>query len=155
MPTLFFLLGNLAGVLVRTVAERVGRRLSGRVHFGPPGKVRPARDTGVILSRETLARIAPGVTTSEEVVTLCGPDAEQFEQLAAPGRRTLVYRGRRVLPQGRRMLRWFTTVSLWDIEHHEVEIQLEREVVSDVRATVRRSRQLASKPPEPATPAQS
>jgi len=31
-------------------------------------------------------------------------------------------------------------VSRWDVEHHEVQIDLEGDVVADVRAQVRRSR---------------
>jgi hypothetical protein len=147
IPTLFFVLGNLAAVLVRTVAERLGRRLAGRVHFGPPGDPYRGRETGVILSRDTLARIAPGTSTLEEVLRLCGPDAEHLEQLGAPDRRTLMYRGRRVVPHGRRMLGWLTTVSRWDVEHHEVAIDFERGVVTDVRALVRRSRQVPARPP--------
>ena len=100
IPTLFFVLGNLAAVLVRTVADRVSRRLAGRVQFGPPGSAPRGRQTGVILSRDTLARIVPGATTHAEVLQLCGPDAQQVEKLPASGRRTLVYRGRRVVPQG-------------------------------------------------------
>ena len=45
-----------------------------------------------------------------------------------------------MVPQGRRMLGWVTAVSLWEIEHHEVQIEFESDVVSDVKALVRRSR---------------
>jgi hypothetical protein len=140
IPTLFFVLGNLAGVLVRTVAERLGKSLAGRVHFGPPSERGGGRQSGVVLSREVLARIVPGTTTADEVRRLCGPDTEQLEKLAAPDRRTLVYRGRRVVPQPRRTFGWLTTVGAWDVEDHEVEIELEREVVKDLQARVRRSR---------------
>ncbi len=139
IPTLFFVLGNLAAVVVRTAADRIGKRLAGRVHFGPGGG-RVGRQTGVILPRETLRRIAPGLTTYEQARELCGPDAEDVERLASPGGRTLVYRGRRVVPQRRRTFGWLTTVSRWDVEHHEVQIDIEGDVVADVRAQVRRSR---------------
>ena len=141
------MLGNLAAVLVRTVAERVTKRFAGRVQFGPLGGVLRPRETGVILSRATLARIVPGTTTHEDVLRLCGPDAEHLEKFPSPGHRTLVYRGRRVVPQGRRMLGWVTAVSLWEIEHHEVQIEFESDVVSDVKALVRRSRR-TPKPPD-------
>lgn len=143
VPTLFFVLGNLAAVLLRTVAERVGRRVAWRVAFGPRGDAGAGSQTGVILSRETLARLLPGVTTHAEVRELCGPDAEQLERVssaAPPGRRTLVYRGRRLVPQGRRTLGWLIRVSRWEVEHHEVEIDLEQDIVTDVKARVRRSR---------------
>jgi hypothetical protein len=138
IPTLFFVLGNLAAVVVRTVADRVGRRLAGRLHFGRRVGA-GSRQTGVILSRETLARIAPGVTSHEEALRLGGPDGEVVEHLASPGGRTIIYRGRRVVPQRRRTFGWLTAVSRWDVEHHEVQIDVERDVVTDVRAQVRRS----------------
>jgi len=40
---------------------------------------------------------------------------------------------------GRRGLGWLATVSRWSVERHEVEITLERDVVTDVQARVRRS----------------
>jgi hypothetical protein len=140
IPTVFFLLGNLAAVLVRTVGARVGKRLARRVRFGRPGPQGGSRQTGVILSRETLARLVPGATTYDEVLRICGPEVEQLEQLSAPDRRSLVYRGRRVVPQRRRTFGWLATVGVWIVEQHEVEIELERNVVIDVRARVRRSR---------------
>jgi hypothetical protein len=140
IPTLFFVLGNLAAVLVRTVADRLGRRFAGRLHWGRRAAAARGRQTGVVLDRETLARLAPGVTTAEEVLRLCGPDAEVVEKLDVRGRRTLVYRGRRVVPQPRRRFGWLSTVSRWDVEDHEVQIDLAGELVTDVKAQVRRAR---------------
>lgn len=139
IPLLFFILGNAAGPLLVRLTMRVGRSVASRVRVGPHGD-RPARDTGVVLSRETLAGIVPGETTYEEVLRLCGPSAEEHERLESPDRRTLVYRGRRVVPHWRRRLGWLATVGHWDVEHHEVEIALERDRVSDVQARLRRSR---------------
>jgi hypothetical protein len=136
IPIAFFALGNLAMPIFMSMVRRVSAALKGRVQFGPGSA---ERQTGVVLSRETLARIVPGVTTYEEVLRYCGPEAEEHEQLTAPGRRTLIYRGRRVAPQGRRALGWLATVRRWSIEQHEVEITLERNVVTDVQARVRRS----------------
>jgi hypothetical protein len=140
IPTLFFVLGNLAAVLVRTLADRLGRRFAGRLHFGRRAATVRGRQTGVVLDRETLARLAPGVTTADEVLRLCGPDAEVVEKLDAPGRRTLVYRGRRVVPQPRRRFGWLATVSRWDVEEHEVQVDLAGDLVTDVKAQVRRAR---------------
>jgi hypothetical protein len=140
IPTVFFLLGNLAAVVLRTVADRVGRRLAGRFHFGRPGARPTERQSGVVLSRETLARIVPGVTTYDEVLQLCGPDVERIEKLGPPAGRTLIYRGRRVVPQRRRVFGWLTAVTTWDVEHHDVQIDLEGDVVGDVQAKVRRTR---------------
>jgi hypothetical protein len=138
IPMIFFVLGNLAGPLFTMAAKRVGGQLAARIHISP-SSVPTERQTGTVLSRETLARIAPGSTTSEEVVGLCGADHEEHEQPLAPDRRVLVYRGRTVVPQRRRRFGWLATVSRWDVEHHEVEITLERNVVQDVQAQVRRT----------------
>jgi hypothetical protein len=147
IPMLFFILGNGAGVLVRNVAERISKRLAGRLKFGRPRETPQVRERGVVLDADTLGRIRPGVTTYEEVVGLCGRDFEERSRLTDPDQRTLVYRGRRVVPRRRQLLGWLATVRHWDVEEHEVEIELQRDVVRDVQARVRRSR-LAS--PEPA-----
>ena len=137
--TLFFVLGNLAGPLVTMLVKTVGARLQGRIHFGPSSGTPGQRETGTIIPREALARIAPGETTHAQVLDLCGPDAEERERLSEPGRRTLVYRGRRVVPQRRRRFAWLATVNRWDVEHHEVEIELDGDRVRDVQAQVNRS----------------
>jgi hypothetical protein len=148
IPVLFFVLGNVAAVLVRNVAERLTRLMTGRFLIGRRSEERPAREHGVILGPETLARIVPGRTTHAEVGALCGENAEERRQLDVPDRRTLIYRGRRVVPHRRRIFGWLAAVSRWDVEHHEVEIELEHDVVRDVHARVRRERLAA---PSPAT----
>jgi hypothetical protein len=137
--TLFFVLGNLAGPLVTTLVKTVGARLQGRIQFGPSSGAPGQRETGTIVPREALARISPGETTRAQVLDLCGPDPEERERLSEPGRRTLVYRGRRVVPHRRRRFAWLATVNRWDVEHHEVEIELEGDRVRDVQAQVNRS----------------
>jgi hypothetical protein len=94
----------------------------------------------VVLERPTLERVVPGVTTYEEVLRLCGHDVEEQSRLATPDRRTLTYRGRRLVPDRRPLLAWVATIHHWDLEEHEVEIELDRDVVRDVQARVRRSR---------------
>jgi hypothetical protein len=140
IPTLFFVLGNVAGVLVRNLAERFNKRWMGRVLFRRGREEPPARQQGTVLEPETLQRIVPGVTTYEEVLRLAGPEVEVHSRSAEPERRRLVYRGRRVVPRRRRAFGWLTTVGHWDAEQHEVEIELERDVVRDVQARVTRSR---------------
>ena len=135
---LFFVLGNFVGPLLTTLVTRVSETLAGRIHISPRSGP-TERQTGTVVARETLARIAPGTTTYAELIRLCGADHEEHEQPLAPDRRVLVYRGRKVVPQRRRRLGWLTTVSRWDVEHHEVEITLERNVVQDVQARVRRT----------------
>jgi len=140
IPTLFFALGNAAGPLVLMLVKRAGRNLSARVHFGRRDGRRSGRDSGVVVPRETLARIVPGETRYQEVLRLCGSNPEEQERLTSPGHKTLVYRGRRVVPHRRRSLGWLSTVDHWDAEAHEVEIELEGDVVRDVQARVRRTR---------------
>jgi len=139
IPILFFALGNLAGPLVRTALRRVGRAVAARIHVGRGGA--PAgRAEGVVVDGDALARLVPGESTYADVLRLCGPEAEEHRRLGAPERRTLLYRGRRVVPHRRRSFGWLATVAHWDVEHHELEITLERDVVRDIQARVRRSR---------------
>lgn len=140
IPVLFFVAGNVVAVVIRVVTERFSKRWIGRLHVGWPRKEAPSRESGVVLSRETLARIVPGRTTHEEVLRICGDEVDEHESLGAPGRRTLVYQGERVVPQRRPIFGWLATVSYWALEHHEIEIDLENNVVTDIRARVRRSR---------------
>ena len=139
IPTAFFLLGNLAAVAVRLAADRLSRRFSGRVQFGRDAEP-VQRQTGVIVERDALARITPGETTYDEVVAALGPTHEEHERFDGTARRTLLYRGRRIVPRRHRIFGWLATVDHWDAEDHETEIQLERDRVVDVQARVRRSR---------------
>jgi len=139
VPILFFLLGNLAAVLVRVLAEQLRHRLSGRFTFGA-SRARPDRETGVIVPREKLTKIAPGETTYDEVIASLGPTVEEHERLDGSSRRTLVYRGRRLVPRQRRSFGWVSTISHWDVEDHEVEILVEGDRVQDVQARIHRAR---------------
>jgi hypothetical protein len=145
IPLVFFVLGNVAARLAGPIALWAARAVAARVQLARGS--RTPRPSGVILARETLARIVPGETTSEDVVRLCGPDAEYDEDLGAPDRRTLTYRGRRVVPQRRWSFGWLVAVSHWEIEHHEVRIELDRDRVRGVQARVRRARMPAPQPP--------
>ena len=58
---------------------------------------------------------------------------------ARPAQRSASCPGRRVVPRRQRRFGWIATVSGWDVEHHEVELVLERGVVQDVQARVRRT----------------
>ena len=140
IPLAIFVAGNIGGVLIRTAAERISRRLAGRVGFWRREAAPAVRETGVIVDRGTLAKISPGVTTYREVLDLCGYTVEERVSLAAPDRRTLIYRGRRIVPHRRRVAGVLATVTHWDVEEHEAEIVVERDVVRDVQAHIRRSR---------------
>ncbi len=138
ISALFLGLGNLTGPLVGALAKRLGRTLRARVHVGR-GEA-PGRERGAIPSQEALGQIRPGETSYEEVLRLCGPQAEEQAHLPAGETRALVYRGQRVVPHRRRSFGWFATVGHWDVEDHEVQIDFERDRVRDVQARVRRSR---------------
>ena len=139
IPVLFFVLGNAFRPLIAAAATRAGQIIAARVRFGGGGAdAQIARESGVLLSREQLAGIVPGQTTREQVLAIAGPDPEEFEDLAAPERHTLIYRGRRMVPRQSRRFGWFITMRGWDVEHHEVEIEIERDVVRSVHARVRR-----------------
>jgi hypothetical protein len=140
IPLAIFVAGNIGGVLLRTTAERLSKRWAGRVGFWRKRAQEVTRETGVLPDRDTLARITPGRTTYEQVLEILGRTVEERSTLAAPDRRTLVYRGRRVVPGRRRVAGLLATVTHWDVEDHEVEIVVERDVVSDVQAHVKRSR---------------
>ena len=141
IPLAFFVLGRATGPLIERLARRLGRTVSARLRFGGGASARD-REEGAFLPRELLAKIVPGRTTREEVLALCGHDGlEERDQLGSPERHTLVYRGRRLLPRRQRQLLWIvSSVSDWELEEQEVEIELERGVVQDILVRVRRVR---------------
>jgi len=146
IPALFLVLGQAIGPVLGRTLVRLVNAASARLHLGgwraPP---RP-RQSGVILSREVLERIVPGETTREEVVRRCGAVVEQYEQFPASDRRTLIYRGRRLVPKTNRRFGWVSTVLYWDAEEHEVKIELLRDVVRDVQAQIRYHRLTGHEP---------
>src|SRR6266852_1429868 len=135
-------LGNMTGPLVALLARRIGRTLRARVHLGRGGA--RGRESGMVPSPETLARIRPDETTYDDVLKICGARPEEEARLPSGETRTLVYRGQRVVPHGWRSFGWFGMVSRWDVEHHEVQIDHDR--VRGIQARVRRSR-LGELPP--------
>jgi hypothetical protein len=142
IPIAFFALGNLAAPIFRIIGLRVARALRARVHVGSPTRALTPASDGPALSAETLAGIRPRETTEAEVRRLCGPPTEELEQLGAPGKRTLLYRGRRLQPQRKSSWGWISTVAYWEMEQQEVDITIDQGVVSDVQARVRRARLL-------------
>ena len=134
-----FSLGHLGGPLVGALFRRGAAAMARRVHI-TSRRGTSDHTSGVVLSKDTLGRIMPGETTYEQVLALCGPHNEEHEQLKTPGRRSLIYRGRRTVPHQRRTFGRLATVSHWDIEHHEVIIDFEGDLVTDLQAHVRRSR---------------
>ena len=144
VPLVILVLGYSIGPLIGRLALHFVERFAGRVRWtrwtGEPRK----RETGAFVPREVLARIRPGQTTYDEVLRLCGPDAEVAERFPASGRQTLVYRGELERPQTRRLIGWLSTVHHVELERSEVTIEFENDVVSDVQADIRRSRKSVS-----------
>ena len=91
IPLAIFAAGNVGGVLLRTLAERLSKRWAGRVGFWREAGEDVTRQTGVVLDRDMLAHITPGTTTYEQVLELCGRTVEERQTLNAPERRTDTY----------------------------------------------------------------
>jgi hypothetical protein len=140
---LFLLLGNITGPVIVPLVKPMVRRLLARVHVGAA----PVRQKGVVLDPPTLARLRPGETTYDDVMRLCGPDFEDIERTHGnAAERTLRYRGQRLVPhQGWRLGR-LSHVKRWDLEMHEVDIELEHDRVADVQARVRRAKWVPTQP---------
>ncbi|MBM4440727.1 MAG: hypothetical protein FJ027_09915 [Candidatus Rokubacteria bacterium] len=139
IPILFFVLGNFVRPPMEGMVKKLGRTFVSRLAIGPRKAGPPDRESGVVLTREQLARIVPQQTTREQVLALARGAPEEFEQRHAPDKRTLIFRGRRVVPRRARRFGWVSAVGAWDVEHHEVEIELDRDVVQTVQARVRRA----------------
>ncbi len=139
-PILFFALGQAMGPLFGRAVVRLADVVTARVQLGAWREGGLDRQAGVILPHEVLERIVPDKTTREEVLRLCGTELERQDQFHGSGRTTLIYRGRRLVPQARRIFAWLSTVQHWDVERHEVRIELEGDLVRDVQAEVRRYR---------------
>jgi hypothetical protein len=118
------------------VSGRLSSVLRARVRVAGAGNAR----TGLALTSERLAEIKPGVSTYDDVVRICGQPDEQHHRLADGTRRTLVYRDTQRRPERGVSVGWLTTVRHWDIEHHEVDIEMDGARVHDVVIHVRRSR---------------
>ncbi len=131
-------LGNLTGPIVGNLLRRLGRTLRDRVHVGR-GEA-PGRASGRVPSPEALERIRTGETSYEDVLKLVGADPEEEQRLPSGEIRAVIYRGQRTVPHRGRRFGWFATVSHWDTEHHEVQIDFEQGRVRDIQARIRRTR---------------
>src|SRR5204862_3234061 len=103
------------------------------------GSAKSGRQSRTIPPRDAIEKVRPGQTTYDEVLRLFGPQAKVRERLPSGETRTLVYRGQRMVPHRRRSFGWFATVSHWDVEDHEIQIDFERDLVRDIQARIRRS----------------
>jgi hypothetical protein len=140
VPLLLLGLGYAVGPVLGRLASALASHLLSRLRFVIWGQARD-RVLGVVLGPEQLGTIVPGKTTFAEVVALCGREHELQERLG--GARTLIYRGRLVRPETRRVFAWLAAVQHLEVEHHEVTIDFEGDLVRDVRSMVRRTRMAA------------
>jgi hypothetical protein len=138
-------LGNLTGPIVGNLLRKLIRTLRNRVHVGRGEVVGRAR--GEVPSQEVLARIRPGESSYQDVLRLVGSEPEEEQRLPSGEIRAVIYRGQRLVPHRGRRFGWFATVSHWESEHHEVQIDFEQDRVRDIQARIRRTRQTASATP--------
>ncbi|MEX2222375.1 MAG: hypothetical protein WEG40_11320 [Candidatus Rokuibacteriota bacterium] len=131
-------LGNLTGPIVGNLIRQLVRTVRGRVHVGRGEAAGRAR--GQVPSQEVLARIRPGETTYADVLKLVGGEPEEEQRLPSGEIRAVVYRGERMVPHRGRRFGWFATVSHWEVEQHEVQIDFDQERVRDIQARIRRTR---------------
>lgn len=135
-------LGNVTGPIIGNLLRRLAKVLRERVHVGRGEAT--GRATGQVPSQETLARIRPGETTHQEVLRLVGSEPEEEQRLPTGEIRAMIYRGQRLVPRHGRRFGWFSTVSHWDVEQNEVQIDFEQDRVRDIQARIRRTRAQAT-----------
>jgi hypothetical protein len=128
-------LGNVTGLIL--VSGRLSQLVRARLRFR--GTVDRGGEAS-ILAPGALESIRPGTTTYDDVVRRLGPPDEQRRRVGDGDRHTLVYRATRRLPEPGFAVGRLTTVRHWDIERHEVEIDVDGGRARDLRVRVRRSR---------------
>ena len=135
-------LGNLTGPIVGNLLRKLIRTLRDRVHVGRGDVVGRAR--GEVPPQDVLARIRPGESSYQDVLRLVGSAPEEEQRLPSGDIRAVIYRGQRLVPHRGRRFGWFATVSHWELENHEVQIDFEQDRVRDIQARIRRTRQTPS-----------
>jgi hypothetical protein len=134
---LFLLLGNITGPVIVPLVKQLARKLKAKIHVGE----KPARQTGVLLDGDTIARLHPGQSTYEDVLKLFGTDYEEHERKhGGDAQRTLTYRGQRLVPHRDWKFGRLAHVRHWDVETHEVDVELHDDRVADVQSRVRRAK---------------
>ena len=137
IPALFFALGQAIGpVIGRSRDSPRQRRWRARAP-GPwtacPDRARPASSCRAGRSR----RSCPARPRATRWSGSAAPTWSSTSSSPRSDRQTLVYRGRRLVPKTRPIFGWVSTVDHWEVERHEVKIELERDVVRDVQAQTR------------------
>ena len=135
---LFLLVGNITGPVIVPLLKRLWRHLRARVDVGSD----PARERGAIVDGAALAKLRPGESTVEDVFRVCGTNYEEHRQQHLPGevRRVLRYRGERLVPHRSWRVGKVSHVRHWDMESHEVDVEIQNDRVADVQTRVRRAR---------------
>jgi len=129
-------LTNVAGFIL--LSRDVSAFFRARLHVRGRNEPEFTRSAGGPLPPAVAERILPGATTEAEVRALCGRPDEEGQHRGAGLRRTLIYRGSRRLPRPRLALGRLTTIAGWEQEQHELEIELDGDLVSAVQSRVRR-----------------
>jgi len=145
IPLLLLSAGPALGPAIGRAMPGLLARAKARLHLGAEGG--RSRERGVVLTPDMLDRIVPGKSSREDVVRLCGREVEEEERRDRPGRRVLLYRGWRAVPETRRRMKWVATVEAWEISVQEARIEIEGDVVRDVQVLIRRSRGPNPEPP--------
>jgi len=129
-------LGNITGLLI--LSGQVSRIVRARLRLGRA----PSDGDGhaALLTPDRLAEIRPGNSTYQDVLRICGTPDEHRRRVTTGDTQTLVYRATRRVPERGLTMGWLATVKSWEIERHEVEIELDGSVVKDVVVRVRRAR---------------
>jgi hypothetical protein len=128
------ILGNLTGLWM--ISGEVRRLVRARLRLGRSDTPDPPRR----ISSERLAQIRPGDSTYEDVVRICGLPDEQHQRLTGGDRRTLVYRATQRRAEPGLSMGWLATVRHWELEQHEVQIEVDGDRVRDVAVHVHRTR---------------
>ena len=132
-------LGNLTGLIL--VSGRLSHLIRARLLFR--GTANHAGEAPILVP-DALESIRPGQTTYDDVIRRLGPPDEHRRRMGDGDRHTIVYRATRRVPESGFAVGRLTTVRHWEIERHEVEIDLDGGRARDLRVIVSRSRTAAS-----------
>jgi hypothetical protein len=132
-------LGNLTGLIL--VSGRLSHLIRARLLFR--GTANHGGGASILVP-DALESIRPGQTTYDDVIRRLGQPDEHRRRMGDGDRHTIVYRATRRVAESGFAVGRLTTVRHWDIERHEVEIDLDGGRARDLRVSVRRSRAASS-----------
>ncbi|HEV8614305.1 MAG TPA: hypothetical protein VGU22_02325 [Methylomirabilota bacterium] len=132
------LLGNVAGFLM--LSRDVTKVIRNRLRLRRRATTDFTRPSGAMLPRGLADTIVPGTTREADLLALYGPPDEEHDRRGPGSRRTLIYRGTRLIPRSERALGPLAAAGQWQEEHHELQIDLSGDRVSAVHSRIRRGR---------------